>query len=667
MKKQLLLSLLIIFSVKIMVAQQVSSKVATHPAFDTKLLNEKINEAFIKSQQQQLTKPLGNTAKPQVLHSASAILQKMEEVKTMDFNKLSHPVGGAKVYDTVFVGLVPHDTLWITGVYNHQGPIFVFNDAVLVIHNAIVNNDGDLFVFGHGKVFADSSSITFPQQYFYQRTLLAVQNAYLYYNFCSFNYSGMSHGLFMGDSAHIDMVNVHNYDFTTAGLYGYSSVNIHGSNMGGEYIMSGNSTANFNHVDTLLLWHQFPNFSVVNYAFPQGDTVYGYHFNNGISGIAGINYNVNADSCHQVWWGMMPANGSDVTISNSTIRSIGALFERGDSVSVSGVNDNSSYTNFVMPVADRNLHLINSSVQTWSFYLTDTCIVNINNCNLGEVGTQQRSVVNANQLLLDGSGGYFWATDTSTTIAVNSTVYSTARSERHAIFLLAYSTMPYTGPTSIGNSVIASIQNTLAAEPLPYDGSVAWLENISASGTAHADSLINIGGSVWIDQGPNGQGAWLDFASYSLYYQLQGNTAWTAIVIDSALEIRNASLGRWNTCGLTPGTYVLRLVGRSNNNDTLEDFKLVNLLPAAPLSVNENDDHITVSCFPNPAGNQLMIESSSASIQQIKIYDVPGKLVYQSDEKQNKISIDIHYLDKGVYFVETTVNTKKHITKLVKQ
>ncbi len=655
-----------------MVCQNQQIAKATYPTFSSTEMNAKLKEAF--QQEQQQSRANGTVVQPSLLShrltggngssSPAAVIKKMEELKKLDVSKLTHTAGGAKIYDTVFVGGVAHDTLRISGIYTHNGPIMVFNDGVLIIKNAIVNNTGDLFVFNYGRVLVDSSQVTFPQQYFYQRNVIAIQHGYINFHYSTFAYSGMSHGLVMGDSAIIDMNLVHNYDWTTAGLYGSPTVNIRGSNLGGEYILAYNATANFNNVDSLLLWHMFPNLAVINYVFPPGAAVYGYHFNNTVAGVSGINYAATADSCYNVWWGMMPSNGSDVTISNSTIRAIGALFQRGDSVWVNGVYDNSSYTNYVMPVADRNLHLINSGVQTWSFYLSDSSKVKITNCTLGEVGTQQRSSVGASQTLVDGSGGYFWASDTSTTFAGNCTSYNTVRSERYGIFVYAYGNIPFTGPTSIGHSVMVSVQNTMAADPVPYDGSICWMENIATPAAAHADSVIAVTGSAWIDQGPNG--SWFDWMSYSLSYQLIGNTGWIYIVSDSVTEIRHNTLANWNTTGLAAGTYILRLVNKSTLGDTVEDFKAVTILPAATVLVNENAD-FKVSCYPNPATDVLNVESNTYPVSGIRIYNVLGEIVYESAAKLNKTMIDIHTLDKGIYSIEFTANQKICLTRLVKE
>src|ERR1700741_755818 len=298
------------------------------------------------------------------------MLNRMEELKNVKIPSTGN-INWVQSHDTIFVGVVPNDTLVITGNWTHSGPILVLSDGVLIFKNATVIDSGDIYVFQQGKLLADSSSLTFPQQYFYQRGIIAVQNATVMINQCSFNYSGLSHNLVIGGNATVVMNAVHQNDWTTCGLFGKPTLWMNDVNLAGEYILSDSSTSVFHNTDTLLLWHQFPDTAVVNFAFPNGDTVYNYKFNNTVPGIDGIEYSVNADSCHNIMWALMPVNGSDVTISNSDLRAIGTWFQHNDTVSVSNLYDNSSYVNFTAPLADINLHLINTDVQTWSLYVFD--------------------------------------------------------------------------------------------------------------------------------------------------------------------------------------------------------------------------------------------------------------------------------------------------------
>jgi len=630
---------------------------------------QKINAVLAKANIQASHKKNKNFEAKQQNGGAYNCLTTMEKLKNTDWEKLKASAVDSRAIDTVYVGALNNDTLVITGNYVHEGPIFVFNQGVLIIHNSTFVNQGDIYVFGSGQLLCDSSSLSFPQQYFYQRGLYVVHDATAYFKDANFNYSGMQHSLVVGDSATVAMENVHQSDWTTAGLYGSASIFLNGMNLGGEYILSDSSTSVFKHVDTLLLWHKFPQSSVINHSFPQGDTVYNYYFSNLIPNIAGVDYVNFTDSCHTVWWGIMPVNGSDVTLNNSNIRVAGNWFQFGDSISVTGIHNGTFYPNTLIPLSDRTLNMMNTFVQTWSFYVFDSSYVAIDDCTLGEVGTQQTSNVIAQNMLLDGTGGYFWATDTSFTYAINITSYATTRSERNGIFLLAYSEMPFTAPTATGSSLVISAQNNTAIDPIAYDGALAWNQKINSPSVAHVDSLIPVVGSAWIHQGPNG--SWMNFVSYSLHYQLLNATSWIQIVNDSMVEVSNDILGIWNTNGLQAGDYVLRLMVKNNFGDSIETFVPVQLLPSVVSNFNINNE-LQLTSYPNPVDDILIANLEHSKQEEINFYitDVLGRNVntyatntnIQKGSKQFRFNVE--NLNDGIYFLNVNTENKKYINKI---
>jgi len=641
--------LVFIFSIPFSASSQHSS------AFPQQEINSLLQKGF--DTHKNFTARLPNSTSTNTDH-LTPTLNMMNQIKknpnalTRVHNNFPQPL----ILDTLIVGLTPNDTLIITGNWTHTGPIWVLGTGVLIFRNATVIDTGDVYVLGNGKWIADSSSFFFPQNYFYERSFLVVQNAAAHFGNCSMNYSGMSHNLVVADSAVVDWQNVHQNDWTTCGLYGNPTMNINHCNVSGEYIMADSSTINLNHADTIILWHQLPATALINFTFPNTNPVYNYAFNNTVSGVSGINYHVNADSCQDVMWAIMPVNGSDVTISNSNLRLIGAWFQNGDTTTAYGIFNNSNYTNFVTPLSDRNLHLINTSVQTWSFYAFDSSQINIDSCQLGEIGTQQRSNVTANNTLADGSGGYFWATDSSFTLATNSISYNTCRSERKGLFILAYSWLPYTAPTAIHNSNLVCIQNVLIADPVPYDGSVAWLLNIEGPDTSVVNSTFSVNGSAWINQGP--QGNPVDFGSYSLYYQNPAvSTIWYPIIVDSALEISHSVLASWNTNSLAPGTYILKSVLKNNFNDSVEGLKIIELLPN-PLAVHAiaNENFSTV--YPNPFLTQTTFKTNvELSNAGLIIYNTLGEKVKTINNISGfEITINRNDLPDGVYFMEIIQN-----------
>lgn len=586
----------------------------------------------------------------QNVQSVQQVLQKIDEIRT---NGTPKPLGTqwVQVGDTIIVGATPNDTLRITGPWTHYGPILVMGNGVLIFDKATVLDTGDVYVFQNGQLFADSSSLTFPQAYFYQRSLIAVQNANVQISNCSFNYSGLSHNLVIGDSAHVTMKNVYQNDWTTCGLFDHPTLLLEGCNISGEYILSDSCNATFKKADTLLLWHHFPVGANVNYNFPNGNAVNGYTFNNTVPGVSGIKWAVSADTCHNVMWAMMPENGTNVSISNSVIRAIGAWFRYGDTVTVNGLYDSSHYTNFAAPLADRTLQLLNTDVQTWSLYVFDKSHIDVSNCQVGEVGTQQKATVTqTNPFLLDGTGGYYWATDTSAVISFGATVYSYARSEKNGIFIFAYGWEPFSAPQAIGNSLLVYLQSYSPADPVPYDAATVWMDKVDGPDTSYTNSVVPVIGSAWIDWASGGSG-WMDFSKYSVYYQLQGSSTWTRIVKDSMMELHHAAVANWNTNGLAAGNYNIKLTVWNNYGDSVEAIQPVTLLPNN-VGVSVIDRLTALQLYPDPCSDILTVVVEKEEIVDYEVSDALGRKVLWGNTKGKKMELDVQALPEGMYLIK---------------
>jgi len=609
----------------------------------------KITQQVLTDRPAQTSAPLNKPASTANAQSITGILARIEELKKGGPNKFMSPAW-IQLGDTIIVGATPNDTLRITGNWTHYGPILVLGTGVLIFKNATVVDTGDIYVFQDGQLYADSSSLTFPQQYFYQRSLIVVQNATVQIQNTSFNYSGMSHNLVIGDSANVTLSNIHQDDWTTCGLFSRPSLSIDGCNLAGEYILMDSANASFKNTDTLILWHHFPGGATIAYDFPDGDTVYNYTFNNTVPGVSGIKWNVSADTCHTVWWALMPENNTNVVISNSVLRLIGTWFRYNDTVSVSGLNNNSSYVNFTAPLADRNLQLVNTDVQTWSLYVFDNSHIDVSNCVVGEVGTQfKASVTQVNPFLLDGSGGYYWCTDTSGVISFGATVYSYTRSEKNGIFIFAYGWQPFSAPQAIGQSLMICVQSESPADPVYYDAATAWMDKIDGPDTSFTNMTFPIIGSAWIDWASGGTG-WIDFASYSLYYQLQGSGSWTCLVKDSAAELHHAPVANWNTAGLNAGNYDLKLTVKNTYGDSVEAVRPITLL-AGTTVLSDVASMPSAALFPNPTTGIFTIALTDNENTHIEIYNGLGQKILGQVLPGERTLVNLKDHDRGIYLV----------------
>ncbi len=531
--------------------------------------------------------------------------------------------------DTVYVGDVPNDTLLITGNYFNNGPILVFNDGVLIFDDATATILGDLYVFQNGTVSCDSSVLSFPQQYFYQRSIVIADSGEVTISNTTLDYGGLSHNLAVAGNGSITMNEIINIGFTTAGAYGKAEITIDGTNQAGEFIMTDSSVLNFSNANTLLLWHHIPDSAIINTSFPPGASVAAYQYNNNQPGISGIGFNVTVTNCTDVMWALMPEDGSDITISNSTLRSIGLWFTGSDTVTVSGLVNNSNYSSFNAPLSDRVLQLDSTYVQTWSLYLFDQTNVNVTGCIVGEVGSMGTSFITAQGILCDGSGGYYWASDTSLNIFVSGTVTGYIRSQGNGIALMGYGAAT-AGASAIGNSVMVVTQSSLPQDPVAFDAGTAWLVRINPPQNLFVDTVIDITGSAWVDQGP--MGSFMDFGSYTLEYAPSAVPGWIPVTAPSLIEVHNGLLGQWDTHGLTPGNYMLRLNTLNDLGDSIDAVLQVTLLPSILGDELSDGDNRFRTFYDSEAG-EIVIQGLSGKPcpVNIKIFGINGNMLAETN------------------------------------
>jgi hypothetical protein len=557
------------------------------------------------------------------------------------------------------------DTLEITGSWFHEGAIIVALDGFLHFRNAQATILGDIFIFGsNARIQADSSTLNIPQAFFYQRVLFALSGGKISYRNTIVDHSGLSHNIILADSSSLELINVTNKGFTTNGIYGKSTVHIDGTNQAGEYIMMEQSKLEFHNANTVLLWHHFPEGSIADFSFPDADTVNAYRFNASTPGVSGIEFDVLIDHCADVMWGMMPENNTNIHISDSEIRAIGLWFMGSDSVTVSGLVDRSTYADFLAPLSDRTLRLTNCNVTTWSIYPMEKSHVDLSACIVGEVGTGGHSSLMGQQYFCDGSGGYVWASDSSMMINGFSYVSGYVRSQAHGTVILAYSSLSGGFPTAMQYSLLMVLQCTLPAEPRIYDYAAAWYAYIDQPFEVAADQTVAVTGSAWIDKMPGS--TWMDFRKYQLFYQLAEANTWTEIPVDSLNEKRDEVLAYWNTAGLEPGQYILKLVLTDEWGNQADAIKAVQIQETYGLNESNRSE---LRIFPVPAKNKLTIElPEEVRDARVKVTDMSGKTLFTQDVEssgEKRILLPLSGLQPGCYLLNVINSGKQYFHKFI--
>lgn len=149
----------------------------------------------------------------------------------------------------------------------------------------------------------------------------------------------------------------------------------------------------------------------------------------------------------------------------------------------------------------------------------------------------------------------------------------------------------------------------------------------------------------------------------------------TSICLNQQLELTTNITGDhyWNTGQLT-GTII---VGPFNQPNTLEytveveadgcfGIDTINVTIDNCLSIEQKENLFSI--YPNPAQNELTIDSKHLNSYTITIIDVNGRAVFKNETNNFSNKVDLSDLDNGTYVVQlSTINQNiKHLLQIIK-
>ncbi|HEX7319506.1 MAG TPA: hypothetical protein VF399_04005 [bacterium] len=575
------------------------------------------------------------------------ILAKQDRGSTITVNALDlFNQGMSMEFDgraDIVVGDVPGETLLISGYFYNNGNILIIGDGVLLLDQADFNLDGTIYIMNHGVMRADSSTLSFIQHYIYHRGLNIGDSAKCAIYDCETHFSGYPMGVWIGYWGEIVMSNVHNYDWITAVVSNNGKADLDDVDITGEWLYGDQCYASFRRVNNFLSWFFFPSLSVVQLAFPPGDTVLNFYVDSTLSNVHGIGYHVELDSCTNCMWAAIPLRGSDVTIDSSMLRVTGIMLEGIDTFAISGLVNGLHYDDYTLPVNDRNYHLINSSVQTWNLYPDDSVNVTLTNSIFGELCAYGNSYVTIMNAYCDGSGGHLEASTNAFLLTGFSSIFADIITKNRGMCVVGYCAMPY-GNIWVTNASIMIIINTqFPDDPVVSDTGIVFVAAVSGPANAATDDTVAVQGSAWVDRGPNQP---VDFGFYRMSFRLVGDSAWIPFGDSNTVEVRRSTLENWNTVGLAPGNYELRLVLKDNVGDSVECSKVITLrVTDIEEEAAQNDIE---SAYVRRVTARSFLFTNPEPGRNISVFNLTGQRVYSTAKRE------INWTAKasGVYFVQ---------------
>ncbi len=522
----------------------------------------------------------------------------------------------------------PNEVKVITGRYVHSGRIIIVNNGRLILDSADFTLRGDAWVYNHGTLLVRRGRFTIAQTFAYQYSAAAVQGGTIEFDSTAVEYGGFSSGVAVADSARFSVeACTLRQGFCTVSLMGRGRVDYRGSDFQSEYVVFDSCRVGLRTSHTALIWLGFPELSCADLSLPSGDTlVRHWEIHPGSPGVTGISYSVTLDSVTDMMWGTFPMRGCSVTIRDSRLRTTGVMVQGSDSVRLTGVMNNQHYSDYRLGLADRAFRLVNTDLATWNLYPMDSVRFYLESSVFGEMlamGAARATITNA---ICDGSGGYIGAEGTSQLLFVSSMVNSQVVSRDRSVIAGALSTIHYGSVRATDGSALVLMFCSSEYDPRPLDTAIVYVANFSIPDGSVPESFVPVIGTADIRPGPYNP---LTFGRYRFDYAVADSpVTWHPFGRTRTEPVADDTLELWDTHGLAPGTYLLRITLSNSQGDSLDPSRAVHLVIAGLSSPGTVLPAALPGPTPNPFRGRTVFRAPPASGPvAVSVFDASGRRV----------------------------------------
>ncbi len=544
----------------------------------------------------------------------------------------------------LIIGPLP-ETLYIDTNYVQNGNILILGYGVLIVDGSMLDLSGHLAAFGHGKaVFRNGAWFHFNQYWVGQYYAWLTDSSSFEATDATVDANGVmhyaevhSHGTYVATRTSFP-------DWTFRKCFDHSTLLLEDVYHVGDLMVDDSCYVHFIRCDTLMPWFETPDGSAMDIVFPSPDSVDHFELSESTPGVDGIGYTFVADTCWRCWWSLETLPGCSVVVRNSEIRGSCIRMPGADTFTVCGIANYKLHPDLLLPMHDRHLEYVNTYVYWWNWYPLGTTVFNIDSCVFGEMIGKEASETYATGCIHDGATIMLGSVDSAFVSFADGLSLSFAGSFRRSTLLLTNTVVtpmwPYQRTNMAHNeSYMLCVNCHFDSLPFALDTALVMFAAVYEPDTGEVgDSLAPIG-SAWIDPGPYNP---TTFDRYRLYWRHADSLNWT-LCTDSTGEVFNGTLGIWNTSGLEPGEYHLRLTIWDDAGDSLTALREVTLLTTGvkesplrrvsvlrvypnPFTHSTTITFLVAGCRLPVAGNRQL---GTGNVQHVSlsIFDLSGRLI----------------------------------------
>ncbi len=472
------------------------------------------------------------------------------------------------------------ETMTITTDELVQGDILVMNQGVLVVDDATLHLAGDIILVGDGVFRVMDGTLAFQSTYRYQHAINGAENSSVVFSGAQITSNGYNLEAGFSDNATFTVTDTEFEAGLTTALFGNASAGVVRSNPL-EWVLDENSRLSMSDNDgPFIFWPVFPEGSVADLTFPDGDDVTAFEISSDDPDISGLGLSMSLENLSNVWWGLMLRSGADVTVRNSHMRTTGFILDQGEASTITGLVNGQTYVDTEIPVEGLRYRLVNTRIDTWNVYGWGTTNLEMNNCLFGELGVLDRTDASLTNCLIDGTGGYLFTGSDTETMLVFSALTSDTIANDQSIQLFFYSSILNGDIVATNQSIILLLNTVTERVPQARDAGLAVDMNIAPPAAPAVEEILPIEGTAFVVSGPELP---VSLDHWQLFYgEEDGSSGWIPITGEQSRLLRNGMLAAWDTRGLSPGPYTLRLSLTLEGGFSVDTTRYVNLGSESP-------------------------------------------------------------------------------------
>jgi hypothetical protein len=450
--------------------------------------------------------------------------------------------------------------------FYHTGPIVVtgngqvqvtggslfLNGHLSISDEALVTVDGGSFHLD-GKdthivltrraslAIVNGATLHFVQEYVHQHAINAHDDSNVFLFQAKVDSDGSAETVQLTENATYTAIATEFKDWTTWYMWNESRLILNGVQKAGDIVFYDNPTIDVKNTTGIMPWMYFPDGAVGDLSLPdtRDCNITSVKIDNSV--VAGIGWSLSIENSSCVALGINPYPGSDITIRDSYLW-MAMIRLTGDGIYyVPGEFKNGQYhaDHTFTSIPDRNLRLVNSTVQWWKVDAHENAQVIADDIVFSEMMVTGNARMWITNSTCEGQTIHLGALDDAVVYFKGGEVWSYASAWNNATMILEDSLFDHTRAQylyqytniahqqsrmyAINTEFVSPPEDPDGALPRAVDAALVMFVKLPDLSPAPVSAWIPINGQAWIDPGPLNL---TRFKMYTLSVRPKGRLVW---------------------------------------------------------------------------------------------------------------------------------------------